>query len=93
VPEFNAPPIAETLPGYDSRGWFGFLAPAGTPREIVILLNQEINRAIQLPDVRDKLVSAGLIIVAEPPEFFASTIKSDYAKYGKLIKDIGFQPQ
>jgi len=69
------------------------MAPAGTPREIVTLLNQEINRAIQLPDVKDKLVSAGLIIVAEPPEFFASTIKSDYAKYGKLIKDIGFQPQ
>ncbi len=93
VPEFDAPTIAETLPGYDSRGWFGFLAPAGTPREIITLLNQEINRAIQLPDVRDKLVSAGLIIVAEPPEFFTATIRSDYAKYGKLIKDIGFQPQ
>ena len=93
VPEFDAPTIAETLPGYDSRGWFGFLAPAGTPREIVTLLNQEINRAIMLPDVKDKLVSAGLIIVTEPPEFFAAAIKSDYAKYGKLIRDIGFQPQ
>jgi tripartite-type tricarboxylate transporter receptor subunit TctC len=93
VAEFDAPTIAETLPGYDSRGWFGFLAPAGTPREIVTLLNQEINRAIMLPEVKDKLVSAGLIIVTEPPDFFANTIKSDYAKYGKLIKDIGFQPQ
>ncbi|MDB5811208.1 MAG: hypothetical protein JWN94_3330 [Betaproteobacteria bacterium] len=93
VPEFDAPTIAETLPGYDSRGWFGFLAPAGTPREIVTLLNQEINRAMLLPDVKEKLVSAGLIIVAEPPEAFANTIKSDYAKYGKLIKDIGFKPQ
>ena len=46
-----------------------------------------------LPDVRDKLVSAGLIIVSEPPEFFAAAIKSDYAEYGKLIRDIGFQPQ
>ena len=93
VPEFDAPTIAETLPGYDSRGWFGFLAPAGTPREIVTLLNQEINRAMMLPDVKEKLVSAGLIIVTEPPEFFASTIKSDFAKYGKLIRDIGFKPQ
>ncbi len=93
VPEFDAPAIAESLPGYDSRGWFGFLAPAGTPREIVTLLNQEINRAMLLPEVKEKLVSAGLILVAEPPEFFASTIKSDFAKYGKLIKDIGFQPQ
>ena len=93
VAEFDAPTIAETLPGYDSRGWFGFLAPAGTPREIVTLLNQEINRAMALPDVKDKLVSAGLIIVTEPPEFFAAAIKSDYAKYGKLIRDIGFRPQ
>ena len=93
VPEFDAPTIAETLPGYDSRGWFGFLAPAGTPREIISVLNQEINRANALPDVKEKLVSAGLIVVTEPPEFFASTIKSDYAKYGKLIRDIGFQPQ
>ena len=93
VAEFDAPTIAETLPGYDSRGWFGFLAPTGTPRDIVTLLNQEINRAMLLPDVKEKLVSAGLIIVTEPPEFFAAAIRSDYAKYGKLIRDIGFQPQ
>jgi len=90
---FDAPAIAESLPGYDSRGWFGFLGPANTPREIVTLLNQEINRAILLPDVKEKLVGAGLIIVTEPPEFFTNLIKSDYAKYGKLIKDIKFQPQ
>ncbi len=39
------------------------------------------------------MVAAGLTVVTEPPEFFAATIKSDYAKYGKLIRDIGFQPQ
>ena len=63
------------------------------PREIVTLLNQEINRAMSLPDVKDKLTSAGLFIVNEPPEYFASVLKSDYAKYGKLIRDINFQPQ
>jgi tripartite-type tricarboxylate transporter receptor subunit TctC len=94
VPQFpDVPAIAESVPGYDSRGWFGFLAPAGTPREIVNLLNQEINRAIALPDVKDKLINAGLIIVTEPPEFFVTTLKSDYDKYGKLIRDIGFQRQ
>lgn len=89
----DVPAIAESVPGYDSRGWFGFLAPAGTPREIVAVLNQEINRAIALPDVKDKLVAAGLIIVTEPPEFFTQTLRSDYEKYGKLIRSIGFQPQ
>jgi tripartite-type tricarboxylate transporter receptor subunit TctC len=89
----GTPTVAESVSGYDSRGWFGFIAPAGTPREIVALLNAEINRAMALPDVREKLTSAGLFIVNESPEYFASVLKSDYAKYGKLIRDINFQPQ
>lgn len=87
------PIFAEAVPGYDSRGWFGYVAPAGTPREIVQKLNEEINRAMRQPDVADKMVAAGLIIVSEPPEHFAEVLKSDYAKYGKLAKDIGFVPQ
>ena len=56
-------------------------------------LNEEINRAMKAPDVVEKLVAAGLIIIAESPEFFGDMIKSDYAKYGKLARDIGFKPQ
>jgi tripartite-type tricarboxylate transporter receptor subunit TctC len=89
----DLPIFAEAVPGYDSRGWFGYVTPAGTPREIVVRLNQEINRAMKLPDVSEKMVSAGLIIVTESPEFFGDMIKSDFAKYGKLAHDIGFQPQ
>ena len=87
------PIFAEAVPGYDSRGWFGYVAPAATPREIVARLNDEINRAMKLPDVSEKMVAAGLIIVTEPPEFFGDMIRSDYAKYGKLARDIGFKPQ
>jgi len=87
------PIFAEAVPGYDSRGWFGYVAPAAVPRETIRLLNQEINRAMKQPDVADKMVAAGLIIVTEPPEFFGDMIKSDYAKYGKLVRDIGFKPQ
>lgn len=89
----NTPTVAEALPGYDSRGWFGYLAPAKTPPKIVALLNQEINRAMMMPDVRGKLEAIGLTVVAESPESFAQTLKSDYEKYGKLIKTIGLQPQ
>jgi tripartite-type tricarboxylate transporter receptor subunit TctC len=89
----DVPTIAETLPGYDSRGWFGYLAPAGTPPKIVALLNQEINRAMMMPDVKAKLGAIGLTVVAETPESFAQTLKSDYEKYGKLIRTIGLQPQ
>lgn len=87
------PLFADAVPGYDSRGWFGYVAPAATPREIVARLNDEINRAMKLPDVSEKMIAAGLIIVTEPPEFFGDMIRSDYAKYGKLARDIGFKPQ
>jgi len=89
----DVPTVAETYPGYESGGWFGYLAPAGTPPKVVALLNQEINRAMMMPDVKEKLVALGLTVVAETPEWFAQTLKSDYEKYGKLIRAIGFQPQ
>jgi tripartite-type tricarboxylate transporter receptor subunit TctC len=89
----DVPTIAETYPGYESGGWFGYLAPAKTPAKVVALLNQEINRAMTLPDVKDKLVALGLTVVAGTPESFARTLRSDYEKYGKLIRAIGLQPQ
>jgi tripartite-type tricarboxylate transporter receptor subunit TctC len=89
----DTPVAAEDVPGYESGGWFGYAAPAATPREIVLRLNEEINRAIKSPEVTEKLIGLGLIIVTEPPEYFAALLKSDFDKYGKLVKDIGFQPQ
>jgi tripartite-type tricarboxylate transporter receptor subunit TctC len=89
----GTPAAAEDVPGYESGGWFGYVGPAGMPREIVAKLNEAINRAIKLPEVSEKLVAGGLIVVAESPEYFGDLIRSDYAKYGKLVRDIGFQPQ
>jgi tripartite-type tricarboxylate transporter receptor subunit TctC len=89
----DTPVAAEDVPGYESGGWFGYAAPAATPRNIVLRLNEEINRAIKSPDVTEKLVGLGLIIVTEPPEYFSALLKSDFDRYGKLVKDIGFQPQ
>jgi tripartite-type tricarboxylate transporter receptor subunit TctC len=89
----DVPAAAEAVPGYESGGWFGYVAPAGTPREIVAKLNAEINNAIRQPDVSEKLQSAGLTVVTESPEYFAQFLKADYEKYGKLVKDIGFVPQ
>jgi tripartite-type tricarboxylate transporter receptor subunit TctC len=89
----DLPVFAKTVPGYDMRGWFGVVAPASTPREIIRRLNEEVNRAMQQPDVNAKLVTAGLIVANESPEYFDKFIKSEYAKYGKLVRDIGFQPQ
>jgi tripartite-type tricarboxylate transporter receptor subunit TctC len=89
----NIPTIAESVPGYTSGGWFGFIAPAGTPKDVIALLNREMNRAMTLPDVREKMTAFGLEIHTESPEFFAETIRSDFQKWGKLARDIGFKPR
>jgi tripartite-type tricarboxylate transporter receptor subunit TctC len=75
------------LKGYDANTNGGFLAPAGTPKAIVARLNAEINAALKLPDVRAKLEAAGIEIQGGSPQDYAAVIKSDLAKWGKVIKD------
>lgn len=87
------PIFADVVPGYDMRGWFGFVAPKKTPREIVQRLNAEINRAMQLPEVNAKLVDLGLIVQNESAEYFDKFLKGEYDKYGKLVRDIGLKPR
>jgi tripartite-type tricarboxylate transporter receptor subunit TctC len=89
----SLPIFADVVPGYDVRGWFGIVAPAAVPRDVIRRLNQEVNRAMQQPDVNAKLVSWGLIVANESPEWFGDFIKAEHAKYAKIVKDIGLQPQ
>ena len=89
----DVPAASEVVPGYESGGWFGYVAPAGTPRAIVLRLNEEINRAMHERDVSEKLVNAGLIVVNESPEYVDDLIKRDYRRYGDLVHAIGFRPQ
>ncbi|MGZ5173215.1 MAG: Bug family tripartite tricarboxylate transporter substrate binding protein [Burkholderiales bacterium] len=89
----DIPTIAEHVPGYVSQGWFGYIAPSGVPKEVIALLNKAINEAMSSPDVREKMTLAGLEVVQQSPEYFGDVIRKDYARYGKLAKDIGFKPQ
>jgi tripartite-type tricarboxylate transporter receptor subunit TctC len=90
----NVPTMAEAgLAGYDSSTWGGFLAPAGTPKPLVQRLNAEINRIMQLPDVREKLTVAGIEIQGGTPEDFGDVIKREVDKWGEVIKKAGIQPQ
>ena len=77
------------LKGYDANTNGGFLAPAGTSAAIVSKLNAEINAALKLPDVRAKLESAGIEIQGGTPQEYAALIKSDLAKWGRVVKDAG----
>jgi tripartite-type tricarboxylate transporter receptor subunit TctC len=87
----NVPTIGETVPGFVSGGWFGIIAPAGTPKEIVSLINREVNAAMALPNIREQMNTLGLEIHTEPPEFFTETIRGDFARWGKLARDVGFK--
>ena len=81
------PTIASILPGYQTVGITGIYAPAKTPAVIIDRLNQEIVRFINQPDAKEKLLSAGQEIVGSTPAELAATMKSEMAKWSKLIKD------
>ena len=87
------PTIAETLPGYENGGWFGFIAPAKMPKEHIALLNREMNRAMKLPDVAERLDTLGLEVHTESPEYFTDVLRRDFEKWGKVARDIGFKPR
>lgn len=90
----EVPTAAEQgLKGYDANTNGGFLAPAGTPKAIVNRLNAEINAALKLPDVRSKLEGAGIEVQGGTPAEYAAVIKSDLAKWGRVVKEAGIQPE
>jgi tripartite-type tricarboxylate transporter receptor subunit TctC len=82
------PTIAESgFPGYEASSWYGILAPAGTPREIVMKLNAELSKALAQPEVRASLLAEGAEPVGGTPESFAAHIQSEKERMGKLIRD------
>ena len=86
----NVPTIAEAgVPGYESAQWYGAWAPAGTPQDIVAWLHRETAGVLQSPSVKDRLAAEGLEVVASTPDEFLALIKSDIAKWTKLVKSIG----
>ena len=82
------PTIAESgLPGYEASSWYGILAPAGTPRDIVMKLNAELAKALEQPEVRNSLLAEGAEPVGGSPEAFAAHIRAEKERLGKLIRD------
>src|SRR5687767_13052304 len=74
------------LPGYEAIGWFGAVAPAGTPREIVNRLNAEIRQALSTPEVRERALSAGAEPHPTTPEEFAAVIREETKKWGEVVR-------
>jgi tripartite-type tricarboxylate transporter receptor subunit TctC len=87
------PTMAELLPGYEVTQWYGILVPAGTAKEIVTRLHKEIATAVANPKHAQPLVKLGTHPVSTTPEEFSAFIKSETAKYGKVIKAAKITPE
>ena len=86
----NVPTVAESgFPGFDDHTWFSFFAPAGTPAPIVNRLNKEINRILQLPDIKTRLDVLSLVFTPNTPQQFAAVLKAEVARYSKMVKESG----
>ena len=86
----SIPTIAESgLPGFDANNWYGLLAPAKTPRPIIMRLNAEVTKVLAMPDVKDFLFHQGLDPAPGTPEQFGAYIKSEMTKWAKVVKDSG----
>jgi tripartite-type tricarboxylate transporter receptor subunit TctC len=81
------------LPGFDVTSWYSIVAPAGTPPAIVERLQNEIARALDNPGVRTKLAALGAEPIANSPAEFAAMIKSETAKWSKIVKDANIKPE
>lgn len=82
----DIPAVAETLPGFELNSWYGMMAPAGTPRPIIERLNRELVRALKMPDVAEWMKKNGLDPAPTTPEEHAAYIKSEIAKWSKIVK-------
>jgi tripartite-type tricarboxylate transporter receptor subunit TctC len=88
------PTIAEQgVPGYEAFQWYGLMAPAGTPREIIAKLHQGVVHALNDPEVKRRFVQSGAEPVGSTPEEFAAVIRGDLAKWSRVVRAAGIVPE
>ena len=87
----NVPTSKEAGVDLEAPVWYGILAPAGTPRDVINQLNSELHKALASPDLKERLAAAGIETLTSTPEHFASFIKSETVRYAKVIKDAGIK--
>jgi len=89
----DVPTIAELgFPGYEISSWQGVFAPAGTPKDVVVKINGELVRMLNVPDVRRRISQEGADPVGSTPDAFANRVKNEITKWTKVIKTSGIQP-
>jgi tripartite-type tricarboxylate transporter receptor subunit TctC len=90
APEY--PTVAESgFPGFEASVWFGLMAPANTPKAVLAKLNADTNRALAEPDLREKLRAQLYEPIGGKPEDFASLLRTEVERYGKIIREVGIK--
>jgi len=88
----DTPTVAEAaLPGYAMPVWYGLMAPAGTPREAIGLLNREVERVLKEPEIRERFTTLGVAPTGGTPEAFGAFLQKEVAKFTKLVADTGMK--
>jgi tripartite-type tricarboxylate transporter receptor subunit TctC len=85
----GTPTIGETLPGFGSTPWYGLLAPAGTPKDVIARLQAGLAKALASKDVVDKLAAQGCEVLTATPAQFATLIRDDLPRWNKIVKESG----
>ncbi|HWI15249.1 MAG TPA: tripartite tricarboxylate transporter substrate binding protein [Burkholderiales bacterium] len=85
----DVPAINESLKGFEADSWFGIMMPTGAPRDAIMKMNAEMRTILAKQDVKDKLLSQGGVALASTPEEMAARIKTDLAKWGKVVRAAG----
>ena len=87
----SVPAIAETLPGFENLGWFGFMVPTGTPKAVVAKVHADTVKVLANPDLRKRFNDIGMVAVGNSPQDFARDIKTESARWEKIIKERNLQ--
>jgi tripartite-type tricarboxylate transporter receptor subunit TctC len=83
----DVPAAAETLPGFENLGWFGFMAPAGTPKATIDKIYRDTAKVLQSQEMRSRFEQLGMAPVGNPPDAFAKAIKEESARWATIIRD------
>lgn len=89
----NVPALSEFMPGLSTVAWHGIFTPKGTPSEIIAKMNTEVQRILALPDVRSKLADMGLLVGGGSSEEFGANVASEYAAWGRAIRELNIKLQ
>ena len=89
----DVPSISEVLPGYDLTNWFGLVAPAATPKDILSKISADVAKALENPELREKITALSATVVGDTPEQFGATIRAESEKWARVIREAGIKAE